>query len=144
MSMDIIAAILSYLGSIIGIVASLLMLGSLFFASPRLPTSLPHATVATQADPMPHKIALSRPHKMATHKQLLSAGRADIPADSQTRGAGHVRYAIDRVPTTRWRKPPGPVSRDHVNTWAYRHERGEIWRRSNYAQELSGGSGATW
>jgi hypothetical protein len=142
--MDIIASILAYLGSIIGIVAGLLMLGYISFASPRLPTFLPHTTVATQTQPTPHKAALSRLRKMARHRQLVSASRVDIRAGSQTNSAGDARYAVDRVPTTRRQKSHWLVSRDRVDTWAYHHEPSGFSRRANYAQELSGDSRNTW
>lgn len=66
--MDIIRSILVYLGSIVGIVFGLLMLGYMSFATPRVPTSLPQ-TATRRTEPTPYK-ANPRLRKMARHRQL--------------------------------------------------------------------------
>ena len=54
---------LSYLGSVIGLVVGLPLLGYMFFATPHAPTSFRDTAAMTQSGPTPHKIARLRRHK---------------------------------------------------------------------------------
>ncbi|MGC1359042.1 MAG: hypothetical protein WA851_25230 [Xanthobacteraceae bacterium] len=136
--MDIIASALAYLGSVIGLVVGLPLLGYMFFATPHAPTSFRDTAAVTQSGPTPHKIALLRRHKTGSHRESISVSRGD-----RTNSPSHVHYAVEGVPAKRWQKSRGLVSGDRENEWAYRNEPTGFSHSANYAQD-SGDSRGAW
>jgi hypothetical protein len=137
--MDIIGSALTYLGSIIGLVVGVPVLGYLFFATPHSPTSLGNAVAATKTEPMLHKATLSRPPKIGGRKELTPTAQLD-----RANGAGEFHYAVGQVPTTHRQKSRGPILRDREKEWAYHHDWTGFSRRASYAQDLSGDVSGAW
>lgn len=133
--MDIIASALVYLGSVIGLVVGLPLVGYMLFATPHAPTSFRDKAAMTQSGPTPHKIALLRRHKTGSHGEPIS-----VSCEDRTNSTSYAHYAVEGVPAKRWQKSRGPVSRDRENEWAYRNEPSGFSHRANYAQELLGDS----
>jgi hypothetical protein len=108
--MDIVASALAYLGSIIGLVVGLPVLGYIFFATPHSPTSPRDPAAMTQNGPMRHKIALLRRSKMSIHREFSSVRRAD-----HMNNVDHAHFAVEGVPAKRGQKSGGLVSGDREN-----------------------------
>lgn len=73
--MDIIGPALAYLGSIIGLVVGLPVLGYMFLATPRSATPLRDVPAVTQTEAKPQKVPLLRRHKTSSHGALMTGNR---------------------------------------------------------------------
>ena len=71
-AMDIFGSALAYLGSIVGLVVGLPVLGYMFLATPRSATPLRDAPAVTQSEAKPHKVPLLRLHKTSSHGELIT------------------------------------------------------------------------
>ena len=130
------ASMLTYLGSVAGI-----LLGLVTFFS---------VLLAPASQPMPiHQAASARmrPIQSTTgrHNQSLSTSRAE--GDSATQAVS-TRYGRKRKrvahANSRRRKSGQVVARDRVNEWPYVRERHDLPRGNSYAQGASGDVRGLW